>query len=63
MNNELKQVNNWMKLNKLLINHKKPENIIVTNKKEKPCYDVKIDQTTICQNSCIKYLGVLIDDT
>ena len=63
VNKELKQVNNWMKLNKLSINYKKTEYIIITNKKEKPSYDIKIDQTTLCQNSCIKYLGVLIDDT
>ena len=46
--NELKQVNIWMKLNKLSISYKKTEYIIITNKNEKPCNDIKIDQTIIC---------------
>ena len=51
VNNELKQVNNWIKFTKLSINYKKTEYIIINL--EKPCYDMKIDQTTICQNLCI----------
>jgi len=32
VNNELKNISNWMKLNKLSINYKKTEYIIVTNR-------------------------------
>ena len=36
---------------------------IVTNKKEKLSYTVKIDLTTIKESKCIKYLGVLLSDS
>ena len=36
---------------------------IVTNKKEKLSYTVKIDLTTIKKSKCIKYLGVLLSDS
>ena len=51
-----------MKINKhkLTIYYAKTEYIIITNKKAKLHYNVKIDQTTIKQSKCIKYLGVLV---
>ena len=63
VNNELVHISNWMKINKLTINYTKTEYIIITNKKAKLDYTVKIDQTTIKQSKCIKYLGVLLDDS
>ena len=35
----------------------------MTNKKENLYYSVKIDQTTIKQSKCIKYIEVLHDDS
>ena len=63
VNNELVHISNWMKINKLTINYAKTEYIIITNKKVKLDYTVKIDQTTIKRSKCIKYLGVLLDDS
>ena len=63
VNNELIHISNWMKINKLIINYAKTEYIIITNKKAKLDYTVKIDQTTIKRSKCIKYLGVLFDDS
>ena len=62
VNNELGNMSNWMKVNRLSINHNKTEYIIVTNKKSKPKLNMKIDNNPINQNTCIKYLGILIDD-
>jgi len=52
-----------MKLNKLSINYKKTEYIIVINKKEKPSFNLKLDNKIIHQNSSVKYLVVLNDDS
>ena len=37
--------------------------MVITNKKRKPSLTLKIDDNIINQNTCIKYLGVLIDDS
>ena len=63
VNKELKNISNWMKLNKLTINYKKTEYIIITNKKEKTRFKVKIDENVISHSTCIKYLGVVFDDS
>ena len=63
VNNESVHFSNWMKINKLTTNYAKTEYIVITNKRAKLDYTVKIDQTTIKRSKCIKYLGVLRDDS
>ena len=63
VNNELVHISNWMNINKLTINYAKTKYTIITNNKAKLDYTVKIDQTTIKRSKCIKYLGVLLDDS
>ena len=52
-----------MKLNRLSINYNKTEYIVITNKKKKPNYQIKIDKNVITQSNCIRYLGVLVDES
>ena len=61
--NELVRISNWMKINKLTINYTKTDYIIITNKTEKLNYTAKIDQTKIRQSECVKYLGILLDNS
>ena len=63
LKNLLINIRNWMKLNRLSININKTEYIVITNKKKKPNYQIKIDKNVITQTNCIKYLGVLIDES
>ena len=63
VNNELINISNWIKLNRLSINCNKTEYIFITNKKKKPNYQIKIDKNVLTQSNCIKYLGVLIDES
>ena len=62
INNELVNVSNWFKLNKLSINFNKTEFMVVTTKQNKPELKVSIDNNPIKQSHHIKYRGVLIDD-
>ena len=62
INNELVNVSNWFKLNKLSIYFNKIEFMIVTTKQNKPELKVSIHNNLIKQSHHIKYLGVLIDD-
>ena len=59
---ELLNVSNWFKVNKLSINFNKTEFMVVTTKQNKPELKVSIDNNPIKQSHHIKYLGVLIDD-
>ena len=61
--NEMITISNWMKLSRLSINYNKTEYIVITNKKKMPNYQIKIDKNVITQNNCIKYVGVLIDES
>ena len=47
VNNEMINISNWMKLNRLFINYNKTEYIVITNKKNKPNYQIKIDKNVI----------------
>ena len=62
INDELVNVSNWLKVNKLSINFNKTEFMVVTTKQNKPELKVSIDNNPIKQSHHIKYLGVLIDD-
>ena len=62
INDELLNVSNWFKVNKLSINFNKTEFMVVTTKQNKPELKVSIDNNPIKQSHHIKYLGVPIDD-
>ena len=67
INNELFNISNWFKLNKLSINLNKTEFMVLTTKQNKPELKVSIDNNSIKQSiihssNHIKYLGVLIHD-
>ena len=62
INDESVNVSNWFKLNKLSINFKKTEFMVVTTKQNKPELKVSIDNNPIKQSHHITYLGILIDD-
>ena len=64
INDELVNVSNWLKVNKLSINFNKTEFMVpvVTAKQNKPELRVLIDNNPIKQSHHIKYLGILIDD-
>ena len=47
VNNEMINISNWIKLNRLFINYNKTEYIVITNKKNKPNYQIKIDKNVI----------------
>ena len=50
-----------MQINKLTINHKKTEFILITKKKINK-FDIKINGITIKRKNSSKYLGIIIDD-
>ena len=50
-----------MQINKLTINHKKTEFILIT-KKNINKFDIKINGITIKRMNSSKYLGTIIDD-
>jgi len=47
VNNELQNISNWTKVNKLSINYSKTEYIIITNKKVKPQCIIKLMKTLL----------------
>ena len=62
INDELVNVSNWFKVNKLSTNFNKTEFMVVTTKQNKPELKLSIDNNPIKQLHHITYLGVIIDD-
>ena len=63
MNEELLKVDDWMKANKLSLNYKKTEYLVVNKlKSQSSRLNIKIGKNTIAQAKQTKYLGVIIDD-
>ena len=63
-NAELKKIEDWMKTNKLTINYKKTNYVIITKQKiKKSLFKIKISQNEIIQKDNVKYLGIIIDNT
>ena len=62
VNEELSKINCWMNINKLSINYSKTKYLVVTKRKVKPKLKLLIGDNLIEQNSCVKYLGVKIDE-
>ena len=57
VNTELQKICNWMKINKLSINYNKTEYIMITNKRIRAKFNLKIDNNIINQNTCVKVSG------
>ena len=69
INHELLKVKEWCDINRLSINFEKTNYMIIkSNKKKAKTFKVKLpnkdgSEYTLEKKHCIKYLGVLIDDT
>ena len=63
MNNELKEISLWLKVNKLSLNIKKTHFMIFSSKnKPNPNVCINIDGETIYETAKTKFLGVIIDN-
>ena len=63
VNAELEKVNEWLHFNKLSLNYSKTSYMIVSRKNNQLTdFNVKINDKTITRTTCVKYLGVFIDD-
>ena len=63
MNDELKNVDAWIKTNKLSLNHNKTEYMIINKpKKVGSTFKIHINDIEIAQKTQIRYLGVLLDN-
>jgi len=62
-NTELQKVDEWMRFNKLSLNYSKTSYMLTCPRGKRPhAFTVKINENTISQTNCTKYLGVYIDD-
>ena len=63
INLELLKVQNWMRINKLTINYKKTNYMILIKKKLNNFpFVIKIGENAIDCKQCVKYLGIMIDE-
>ena len=62
INNELANVDNWMRKNKPSINFSKTEYMLISRKKDKSQFKIFINNNEISKNDHIKCLGVLLDN-
>ena len=65
MQREMNEIHKWLNTNKLSINTTKTKLILfrARNKKQLTEIDIKINDQSIEQVKCTKFLGVLIDET
>ena len=61
VNSAIKHIKKSMETKKLTINYAKSEYMIVTNKKLKHKFEIKINNICLTEANSVKYLGVLID--
>lgn len=64
MNQDLERIHNWLNINKLLLNISKTKWMLISKNKNQniPTENVKIAGIIVERVSCIKYLGILIDE-
>jgi len=63
VNTELEKVNKWLRFNKLSLNYSKTSYMIASRKNNQLTdFNAKINDKTITRTTCVKYLGVFIDD-
>ena len=63
VNTKLQKIGNWIKISKLSIYYNKTAYIMITNKRRRMVFNLKIVNNIINQNTCVKYLGIMIDDS
>ena len=61
VNSELAKISNWFKNNKLTLNYNKTFYMIFSTKKINYNFEIKIDNSVICEKQTVKYLGINID--
>ena len=63
MNNELKHLSLWLKVNRLALNISKTNFLIFHSSQRRLNHNVtlKLDRKSLCQKEYIKYLGVFVD--
>ena len=61
VNSAIKHIEKWMEANKLTINYTKSEYMIITNKRLKRKFEIKINNICLTEADSVNYLGVLID--
>ena len=61
VNSAIKHIEKWMEANKLTINYTKSEYMIITYKKLKHKFEIKINNICLTEADSVKYLGVFID--
>ena len=62
VNNELENIVDWMRSNKLSLNFTKTEFLLITKAKCQKSFEIKINGHAFQPSSYAKYLGVYIDD-
>ena len=62
INNEMSKVADWFSVNKLSLNYKKTELLVVSKRKQAQQINLHINGNLIQQKNQIKYLGVIIDN-
>jgi len=63
VNTELEKVNEWLHFKKLSLNYSKTTYMIASRKNNQLTdFNVKINDKTITRTTCVKYLGVFIDN-
>jgi len=62
MNNELRKIDDWMKINKLSINYNKTKFMIISSKKTLHNVKISIGKHKIEEVSEIKHLGITFDN-
>jgi len=62
MNNELRKIDDWMKINKLSINYNKTKFMIISSKKTPLNVKMSIGKHKIEEVSEMKYLGITFDN-
>jgi Reverse transcriptase (RNA-dependent DNA polymerase) len=62
MNSELYKLNEWLKLNKLILNNEKTVYMIINNKKVETDETIKMDGKNIMKVDQVKYLGIILDN-
>ena len=63
LNDEMKKVDTWLKVNKLSLNISKIHFMLFKGNKTAHYYPkISVDSKYITQVNCIKFLGIMIDD-
>lgn len=62
INSDLKNLSDWLKINKLKLNVKKTKYIIINPKNNQNSVEIRMDNSVLDSVKNIKYLGIVIDN-